>query len=45
MCCCFIGTGTNLCYMEELKNIEKTQPQTGQKESEVDECYSASVFR
>lgn len=22
---CFTGTGTNVCYMEELKNIEKTK--------------------
>uniref|UniRef100_A0A4W6FZN5 Hexokinase-2 n=1 Tax=Lates calcarifer TaxID=8187 RepID=A0A4W6FZN5_LATCA len=25
------GTGTNVCYMEELKNIEKTEQSTGQK--------------
>ncbi|GAA6220126.1 putative hexokinase HKDC1 [Lates japonicus] len=28
------GTGTNVCYMEELKNIEKTEQSTGQKARE-----------
>ncbi|XP_068586363.1 hexokinase HKDC1-like isoform X2 [Cebidichthys violaceus] len=26
------GTGTNVCYMEELKNIEKNEQKTGNKE-------------
>ncbi|XP_040892463.1 hexokinase HKDC1-like [Toxotes jaculatrix] len=28
------GTGTNVCYMEELKNIEKTEQKKGQMETE-----------
>ncbi|XP_034536621.1 hexokinase HKDC1-like [Notolabrus celidotus] len=28
------GTGTNLCYMEELKNIKKTEQKTGKVERE-----------
>lgn len=29
---CFTGTGTNVCYMEELKNIEKTEQKFGKTE-------------
>lgn len=32
MCLCLIGTGTNVCYMEELKNIEKTEQKKGKME-------------
>ncbi|KAG7236004.1 hypothetical protein INR49_001402 [Caranx melampygus] len=32
-----LRTGTNLCYMEELKNIEKTQQQTGEKGRKQDD--------
>ncbi|XP_051236421.1 hexokinase HKDC1 isoform X2 [Dicentrarchus labrax] len=31
------GTGTNVCYMEQLKNIEKTQEKTGKVEREEGE--------
>lgn len=29
---CFTGTGTNVCYMEELKNIKKTEQKSGKME-------------
>lgn len=32
MSLCFKGTGTNVCYMEELKNIEKTEQKKGKME-------------
>lgn len=31
---CSTGTGTNVCYMEELKNIEKTKENIGKMERE-----------
>lgn len=33
----FTGTGTNVCYMEELKNIEKIEQEKGQMEREGEE--------
>ena len=34
MSLCFKGTGSNLCYMEELKNIEKIKQEEGKMERE-----------
>lgn len=31
---CFPGTGTNVCYMEEVKNIEKSKGNIGKMERE-----------
>lgn len=31
---CFLGTGTNVCYMEEVKNIEKSKTNTGKMQRE-----------
>ena len=31
---CFTGTGTNVCYMEEVKNIEKTKEIIGKPDKE-----------